>query len=317
MGQKFRNNFSTTLTSTINTTSVTLELDTAPSPAIVLTAADDHFLLTLVDKNGNREVVKCVGISTKTVTIGTALGVGSLAGRAQEDTTAIEITYTDSHVVAMRATRGTFKSILDDIDTLEADTTVASTLQAETGTDDVQPLSSAKGREMVNAYIPVPSQNEAETGTENTKRMTPLRVMQAISKNAQLVSDTTPELGGNLTQGEFLTLFDPVIGTDLKYSGIAFADTVDSNDYGVGTPLYCAADGNYEPCDANVSATMPCRCLALETGTGSKLLLLKGFVRDDTWSWPSVGQNIYVSGTIGTLTQTAPSSSGDVVQVVG
>ena len=39
-------------------------------------------------------------------------------------------------------------------------------------------------------------------------------------------------------------------------------------------------------------------------------------MRDDTWTW-TVGGLIYVSTTTGTLTQTAPSGTGDQVQVVG
>ena len=115
MGQKFRNNFSTTLTASITASSTALALTAAPSPAITLSDSDDFFLLTLVDKNGNREIVKCVGISGLNVTIGVALGVPSVDGRAQEDTTAIAITHTDDHEISMRTTAGTFDAILSDI----------------------------------------------------------------------------------------------------------------------------------------------------------------------------------------------------------
>jgi len=41
-----------------------------------------------------------------------------------------------------------------------------------------------------------------------------------------------------------------------------------------------------------------------------------GLVRDDTWDW-TVGGIIYASTDAGGLTQTAPSGSADIVQVVG
>ena len=56
--------------------------------------------------------------------------------------------------------------------------------------------------------------------------------------------------------------------------------------------------------------------LALESGTGSKRLLLRGIARDDTWSF-TPGAQLYVDTTAGTITETRPSGSGDFVQVVG
>ena len=44
--------------------------------------------------------------------------------------------------------------------------------------------------------------------------------------------------------------------------------------------------------------------------------LAGSFVRDDTWSW-TPGVPLYVSGTLGAITATKPSGSGDVVRTVG
>jgi len=179
--QFFRNDFETSLTATITTASTALALTAAPSPVITLSEADDHFLLTLVDLNGNREVVRCVGISGLNVTIGVALGVASVDGRAQENTTAIPITHTDDHAIAMRTTRGTLEAIVSDIEGLEANITIATTEQAELGTDDIHPLSPAKGRVMLDGYAPIATQVIAEGGTNNVSRMTPLRTHQLAS----------------------------------------------------------------------------------------------------------------------------------------
>ena len=68
---------------------------------------------------------------------------------------------------------------------------------------------------------------------------------------------------------------------------------------------------------ATTAATnMPCHALALESGTGTKDVLIRGFIRDDTWDW-TPGGAIYVSTTTGALTQTAPSGSGQKIQSVG
>jgi len=317
MGQKFRNNFTTTLTATITTSSTSLSLTAAPSPAITLSESDDYFLLTIINTSGVKEVVKCVGISGLTVTIGTTLGTPSVAGRAQEGTSALAITHTDGHAIAMRATRGTLESILSAIDVLEAATAIASEVQAETGTDNTYPLSSLRGRQMMDGYAPVASEVQAETGENNTARMTPLRTAQANAAQTKLSNDSSPSLAGDLTQGEYITYLNSALSADGTASGKGFTGTVDSNSQGFGAPLFCAADGNYEACDADLEGSMPCRCLALETGTGEgKKLLLKGFIRNDAWSW-TMGANIYVSTATGSLTQTLVDGTDDQAQVVG
>ena len=111
-----------------------------------------------------------------------------------------------------------------------------------------------------------------------------------------------------------LTLATPA--SDLTGAGLIETVTVDTNATGVGAALYLAADGHYDEADADSSATMPCTALALETGTGSKRVLIMGMIRNDAWNW-TPGGKVYVSTTTGALTQTAPSGTGDQVQVVG
>ena len=99
-------------------------------------------------------------------------------------------------------------------------------------------------------------------------------------------------------------------------SGLKATMTVDANTVGVASALHLDADGNWIEADANVASAMPCTALALESGTGSKSVLFYGFMRKDAWAW-TIGAPIYVSTTVGVLTQTAPSAIGDQVQVVG
>ena len=107
---------------------------------------------------------------------------------------------------------------------------------------------------------------------------------------------------------------------DATASGLIITATVDTNAEGIGAPLFMAADGHLDTADADSSATTPCVALAMETGTGSKRILLHGVLRVDAWNWtigPGNAGLIYVSTTTGTLTQTQPSGTDDVIQPVG
>ena len=96
--------------------------------------------------------------------------------------------------------------------------------------------------------------------------------------------------------------------------------TVDSNSTGVGCPLYLAVDGHWDEADADSVATAPALGLAMETGTGSKEVLLWGILRNDGWNFtigPGELSLVFLSTTVGTLTQTAPSGASEVIQAVG
>ena len=132
-----------------------------------------------------------------------------------------------------------------------------------------------------------------------------------------VVSDTAPKLGGTLDMNTFnirLT-YSGGDGNDTS-SGFSTLMTVDTNSVGIGSALFMAADGNFDEADCDATATMPCTALALETGTGSKKVLLMGFMRHDAWNW-TPGLPIFVSGTVGTLTQTPPDTAGQQIQIVG
>ena len=68
--------------------------------------------------------------------------------------------------------------------------------------------------------------------------------------------------------------------------------------------------------DADAYSTLPAIGVILETGTGDKKVLVKGLVRNDSWNW-TVGGRVYVSESAGQLTQTAPSTKGKMVNIVG
>lgn len=85
-----------------------------------------------------------------------------------------------------------------------------------------------------------------------------------------------------------------------------------------GTPVYFKSDGTVMKADANGSGTYPCMGLALETASsGSHLVLLNGVYRDDSlFAW-TVGGLIYLSISAGTMTQTQPSGTDEVIQILG
>ena len=135
-----------------------------------------------------------------------------------------------------------------------------------------------------------------------------------------MVEDASPQLGGNLDLNDFniVLKFEPT--SDDTSSGIIATVTVDTNTNGIGSPLMMAADGHFDDADADASTTSPCVVLALETGTGSKKVLLHGIMRNDGWAWvtgPGKLSIIYLSTAVGELTQTQPSGADDVVQPVG
>ncbi|RLC11485.1 MAG: hypothetical protein DRI24_18715 [Deltaproteobacteria bacterium] len=113
----------------------------------------------------------------------------------------------------------------------------------------------------------------------------------------------------DLTLGAILT------GTG--YNGTTIDVTVDDTDAVLGSPLFQAADFNFDRAQANAVGTMPCAALAVTGDDGaSTTVLLEGQVYNAAWNW-SAGP-IYVSDTaLGGLTQTIPDTVGDFVQKIG
>ena len=83
--------------------------------------------------------------------------------------------------------------------------------------------------------------------------------------------------------------------------------------------FFNSADSEWHQADADGSGEWPARGMAVTSASdGSALVVLTtGTVRNDGWSWSTVGGPLYVSDTAGGLTETAPSTSGDCVQLAG
>jgi hypothetical protein len=103
---------------------------------------------------------------------------------------------------------------------------------------------------------------------------------------------------------------------DGEFSGIRITDQVDQNTTGVYGLLHIDTDGHWVDADKDASTTIPCMAMAIESGTGSKMLLMKGMVTETSWSW-TAGATLYV-GDSGAITDDISGfTTGDQVQIIG
>jgi hypothetical protein len=85
----------------------------------------------------------------------------------------------------------------------------------------------------------------------------------------------------------------------------------------MGDPVYFKSDGKVWKADADGTSTYPAIGMAITTAAAnaSVTVLLLGIARHDAWAW-TVGGLVYLS-TGSALTQTQPSSTDNVIQVIG
>lgn len=107
------------------------------------------------------------------------------------------------------------------------------------------------------------------------------------------------------------------LDTTLDSSGITLSFTAGENLI-AGDICYLKSDGKFWKANSTDNTKIPCTTMATATilADASGIFLFLGTLKDGTLSL-TVGGNIYVSTTDGTITQTAPSSSGNIVQVIG
>jgi hypothetical protein len=117
MTLRYKNNVACTLAASMTDSAVTIALtpgDGAQLP-VIASGTDDTFLITVTDKNGNKEIISICrrDSGSDTLYVGTGLthqATGSTEGRAQEGTTAIAVTFTDDHAISMCPTAGPFEA---------------------------------------------------------------------------------------------------------------------------------------------------------------------------------------------------------------
>ena len=127
-----------------------------------------------------------------------------------------------------------------------------------------------------------------------------------------LVFATAPTVTGAKTQ------LNALPGTDDTFEGTSIIGRNAGATIAQWEAVYLGSAGTWLLADANGSSTYPARGLATAaySDTNAAEVLVSGVARNDAWAW-TIGGAIYLSGTAGALTQTAPSTSGDKVQLLG
>lgn len=127
----------------------------------------------------------------------------------------------------------------------------------------------------------------------------------------------TPSISSPTITGEYSNILTPEPASDTTANGLKATFTAGET-LAFGNICYVKSDGKLWKADADGTATVPGVAIALGSiaadGTGS--FILNGIIRNDAWTW-TVGGYVYLSTSAGDLTQTAPSGTSDVIQIVG
>lgn len=135
---------------------------------------------------------------------------------------------------------------------------------------------------------------------------------------ANIVDDTTPQLGGDLDMNEKNFIYDAIPSADNIGSGDIVDDIVAGETVAFPNIVYLKSDGKWWLADADAIASAGLLGMAFEGKNADQAVkvLLRGFVRDDDWAW-TVGGAVYASVTPGALSQTAVAGEDDVHVLCG
>ncbi|MFA9227987.1 MAG: capsid cement protein [Agathobacter rectalis] len=153
--------------------------------------------------------------------------------------------------------------------------------------------------------------------TANPHAVTKTQIGLSNVTNVAQVDKAGDTMTGNLIMDQSSIRFTAAPTNDLVASGQTTQLTA-GEDLVFGDLVYVKSDGKMGKADADAIATSYCVAMALGTIANNAIgtFLLRGFVRNDAWNW-TVGQPIYLSGTAGASTQTAPSGTLKCVLYVG
>jgi len=144
-------------------------------------------------------------------------------------------------------------------------------------------------------------------------------IMQLCSNGNVGIGTTSPayklDVGGNIRTTGYIK--EELPNNNLTATGTIITITAGEN-LSQGDVCRCSSDGKFYKANATNSSGVPATVIAIDTisanSTGRALLV--GFWKDTSKSW-TVSGYIYLSTTSGQITQTAPSGSGNQVQVLG
>ena len=109
--------------------------------------------------------------------------------------------------------------------------------------------------------------------------------------------------------------YGAILTDDTTYTGEIMTVSVGDSGAVFGSVLYQAYDFAYNRANAGAFTSTPAYVMALESGDGTKTVLIKGQVCYTTWDW--VPGKVYLSKTSGEMTQTLVSGTTDQVQILG
>jgi hypothetical protein len=163
---------------------------------------------------------------------------------------------------------------------------------------------------------------------ENSARVVTLSTGGNISLEGDVVLATDRYTAlyydGTLTKWVVLGLdyhshLDPSLATDHSYNGVVETGTVrESVSFG-NLLYYDISETGWKVADKSAIGTMPVEGMALgsQTAGNDVLILRKGYVRDDSWSWTADDSvKILYCGSTGALTETPPDTAGHLSQAV-
>jgi len=110
------------------------------------------------------------------------------------------------------------------------------------------------------------------------------------------------------------------LGTDQDYDGMTLTGITAGEALSAWELVYLdETEEQWLLADANAAGKFPAVGLVVAACAedAEATVLVMGTCRNDTWTWTAPGKAIYLSITAGTLTETAPTTSGDCVQIVG
>lgn len=141
----------------------------------------------------------------------------------------------------------------------------------------------------------------------------------AYGKIANVVDDTTPQLGGNLDINEKYITVNNAMTDNLTGNGIIISWPLATNVSGGG--LLVLSGNGLILADADAEATSK-GLLGMATtydtsGTAKTMpILTEGVFRRDGWNW-TAGEELYIGTSAGSITSTKPSAADDIVRVAG
>jgi len=113
---------------------------------------------------------------------------------------------------------------------------------------------------------------------------------------------------------------------DDEYNGVVLYGKAAGEDVAQWGTVFLQSDAKFDNADANAAGEFPALGIAVGCSGGGDWpcqdtetmeVMVRGVIRNEDWTGLTIGSPVYLSETAGGVIQTAPSDSGDAVQIVG